>query len=302
MEETSGIVFDIERFSTHDGPGIRTVVFLKGCPLRCQWCASPESQERAPQMGFLQNQCVGCERCVRNCPQGEYFHRNHMPDFQKCVRCFHCAEDCLPGARVIYGKRLSAGEVVAKAAEDLPFYLSSGGGVTLTGGEVSAQPDFASEILSRCHEKGIHTAIETCGFAPWESFEKVIRFTDCLMFDLKCMDSAVHKRYTGVGNESILANAAAASRLVGEMIIRVPVIPGVNDSPDNFLRMAEFVTGKLRGVKQVDLLPYHSMGASKAANIGRRYPFEAPYEIDDARLRTLSGILTEAGLSVRVVR
>lgn len=300
QDSVSGIVFDIERFSTHDGPGIRTVVFLKGCPLHCMWCASPESQSPMPQMGFLSELCAACDRCVGICPGGSYFLRRKQPDFSGCEACFRCVETCLYHARVRYGVRMYAEEVVKKVKEDALFYKKSRGGVTLSGGEVSLQPQFAAAVLKKCRLEGIHTAIETCGFAEWERFHSVIQHVDYLMYDLKHMDSEIHRRYTGVGNEQILQNAKKASFVVSEMVVRMPVIPGVNDSIENAEKMGTFIREELHGVKRVDLLPYHSVGASKGSRIGKKYDFQPPYEIDEGRLALLRSTLKGFGLDVKI--
>lgn len=300
QEALSGIVFDIERFSTHDGPGIRTVVFLKGCPLRCQWCASPESQSPAPQMGFLSEICAGCGRCIDPCPQGDYFRTEGKPAFFACDACFQCVDACLANARVVYGTRMSVEEVVSKVKEDMLFYRKSHGGVTMTGGEVCLQADFAAAVLRECREAGIHTAIETCGFAKWEKVESVVRQVDYLMYDFKHMDSAVHKHYTGVGNEQILENAVRASEIVPEMVVRMPVIPGVNDSAENVTNMGAFIRQHMPRVNRVDLLPYHSIGESKGRHIGKAYPFKPPYELDAQRLEMLKTILKDSGFDARL--
>lgn len=300
MSSQSGVVFDIERFSVHDGPGIRTVVFLKGCALRCEWCANPESQDPRPQLGFFSEQCLGCNQCVSVCPQGDCFAQTGLPAFDKCIRCFKCRDLCLPEARVVYGQTLSVDEVMKKVRADKPFYASSGGGVTLSGGEAALQPDFAAAILKTCREEGIHTALESCGFVVPAAFERVVRHVDCLLFDLKCMDDAVHRRYTGGSNRQILENARLARRIVPEMIIRIPLIPGVNDSADNIRQTAAFIRSDLPGTTQIDLLPYHSMGKSKCLRIGKAYPFEPKGEITDEKLRAFQAIFASFDLTASI--
>lgn len=299
-QATRGTVFDIERFSVHDGRGIRTVVFLKGCPLRCQWCANPESNLVRPQIGFFPEKCVGCRMCAQVCPSGELFVTEGQVDWQGCVGCLKCVEQCLYEARIGYGRQMSAGEVVQKVLRDRVFYKNSDGGVTLSGGEVTMQPDFAAAILQLCRQEGIHTAIETCGFCSWSNMEKVLRHVDQLLYDFKCMDSEKHRRYTGVDNRVILENAVRASRMVEEMIVRWPVIPGVNDSEENALQMADFLRDRMPRVKRVDLLPYHSAGKSKCEHIGTEYGYSIPYELTAERTARLQDILCQAGLDAKV--
>ncbi len=269
----TGIVFDIERFAVHDGPGIRTVVFFKGCPLRCPWCANPESQLLSPQIGFIERNCVKCMSCVQVCPNAQTFVDIHCPDWNSCSACMQCVQVCLAGARVRYGRSISAEEVEEEVCRDAAFYENSGGGVTLSGGEACLQPDFAAAVLARCKENGIHTALETCGHIPWRDLEKVLRYVDCLLFDIKHMDTVEHTRHIGVGNELILENAQRACTVMDNMIIRVPVIPGFNESEEHMHRLGEFVNKELVTVRNIELLPYHSAGESKCTHIGRKYAY-----------------------------
>ncbi len=298
--QVCGTVFDIERFSVHDGRGIRTVVFLKGCPLKCGWCANPESNLVRPQIGFFPEKCVNCKMCTQVCPGSELFLTVGQVDWQRCTGCLQCVDQCLYEARIGYGKKMTADEVVKKVVRDKVFYGNSGGGVTLSGGEVTMQPDFAAAILQLCQREGIHTAIETCGFCTWQNMEKALRYVDQLLFDFKCMDPQRHRQYTGVDNDVILANAVRASEMVEEMIVRWPVIPGVNDSDKNAHLLAEFVCGKMPRVKRVDLLPYHSAGKSKCEHIGKEYGYSIPYELTAERTAQLQEILCRAGLDAKV--
>ncbi len=268
-----GIIFDIERFSVHDGPGIRTVVYLKGCPLKCPWCANPESQLISPQIGYVKGKCIGCMSCVQVCPNAQTFIKTHYPDWSGCSSCMQCVQVCLAGARVCYGRRMNVEEVVAEICKDLTFYKNFGGGVTLSGGESCLQADFAAAILAQCKENGINTALDTCGYIPWNTMEKVLRHVDYLLYDIKHMDTVEHKKFIGVGNELIIENAQRACTVVNDMIIRVPVIPGFNESEEHMCRLEEFVRTKLSSVKSIELLPYHSAGESKCAYIGRKYEY-----------------------------
>lgn len=298
--QVTGTVFDIERFSVHDGRGIRTVVFLKGCPLRCGWCANPESSIVRPQIGFFPEKCAFCKSCSKVCPSGELFVTAGKVDWQNCIGCLECVDACLYEARIAYGRTMTAGEVVKRILRDKVFYENSGGGVTLSGGEVCMQPDFAAAILYLCQQEGIHTAIETSGFANWKNVEKIICHVDQLLFDFKCMDPEKHRKYTGVENTGILENACRASELVPEMVVRWPVIPGVNDSEENARQLAAFVLSNMPRVKRVDLLPYHSAGKSKCEHIGKEYGYDIPYELSKDAVDQLQEILLKAGLDAKV--
>lgn len=299
-EEQQGIIFDVERFSLHDGTGCRTVVYLKGCPLHCVWCANPESQLMEPQIGFYREKCAFCKNCVAVCPQGERFFKEGAVPWDACRGCQKCTEVCAYEARVAYGKIVRAKEVVEQVLRDRIFYKHSDGGVTLSGGEVCLQPEFSKAILYLCQKEGIHTAIETTGFCAQEQFKSILPYVDQLLYDFKCMDSKTHKKYTGVGNEKILENAIFASKVVREMIVRFPVIPGVNDTEENVNAMADFLLKKMPRVKCVDLLPYHSVGKSKCEKIGKVYNYEPPYELTEERIKELSAILCERGLEARI--
>lgn len=300
LAQVTGTVFDIERFSVHDGRGIRTVVFLKGCPLRCPWCANPESKSVKPQIGFFRDKCAFCKECAKVCPEGEVFVTEGRISWDKCIGCLECVDRCLYEARVAYGRIMTAGEVVQRILRDRVFYQNSQGGVTLSGGEVCLQPEFSAAILALCQKEGIHTAIETSGFASWSNVEKIVRHVDQLLFDFKCMDPEKHRHFTGVDNKVILENAVKAARIVPEMVIRWPVIPGANDSEENARAMAAFITGNMPRVKRVDLLPYHSAGASKCERIGKEYGYQIPYELTSERTGQLQQILLDAGLDARV--
>jgi pyruvate formate lyase activating enzyme len=268
----SGIVFDFQRFSLHDGPGIRTLVFLKGCPLRCRWCANPESQSARPQLWYQRDKCSYCLRCTASCPRGGEFASTREIPWEDCADCeMPCVELCLQGAKKKVGTRMGVDEVVAVLRRDKVFYANSGGGVTMGGGEMSMQPDFAADILAGCRAEGIHTAIETCGLSAWVDFERILRNVDLLLFDLKHMDSAAHREGTGVGNETILANIVKGARMVRETIVRLPLIPGFNDGEGNIERMGSFIRDELPSVRRIEILPYHSTGESKSECVGREY-------------------------------
>ena len=252
----TGRVFDIQRFSIYDGPGIRTAVFLKGCPLRCRWCHNPESQRAAPELLFYAHKCVSCGACAAVCGN------THTPE---CTACGRCVAVCSHGAREISGYEITPEDAMAKALRDRPFYETSGGGVTLTGGEPLAQPAFAGALLRLCRDNGVNTAMETCGYAPWQTLEALLPLVDHLYFDLKGIDPALHERNTGVANDRILENAERVKRAGVNVTFRMPYIPGCND--------VELAAVKaFAGAFPLQLMPYHATGEGKYAALGRPYP------------------------------
>jgi len=301
-QKHEGIVFDIQRYSIHDGPGIRTVVFLKGCPLRCLWCCNPESQLTNLQLGFIQNKCIGCLECIKVCPNKALLfdkEKGFFLDNELCVLCGKCSEACYPGARIIIGKKMSVDEVISEVIKDKSFYARSNGGVTLSGGEVLLQWGFAKEILKECKELSIHTTIETSGYGKWEYFNQVLEYTDLVLYDLKHMDSAEHKKLTGVDNRLILENALKASKRAREMIIRMPLIPGINTSKDNIANLVKFVS-TLKKVTEIDILPYHKLGVSKYNQIGQTYKLPNINPPTEQEINEIVKIIQGHGFLVKV--
>lgn len=269
-----GWVLNIERYTLHDGPGIRTTVFLKGCPLRCLWCSNPESQMGTPEIVYFEDKCVGCGRCVPVCPQNAIVQ--DKPDapvrilYDRCDGCGQCIESCYVEALTLAGEKMTAEEVVAIVERDWPFYKHSKGGVTLSGGEALAQPEFSAEIFRQCQEKGIHTAIQTSGQASLKSLQKVLPYLDLVIFDIKHLDNPTHQKLTGVANDQILENLAYINSSGTPIVIQVPLIPGLNDSEENLAGLAQLVKS-LPSALGLSLLSYHTLGTTKYRCTGREY-------------------------------
>lgn len=302
-----GIVFDIRRYSIHDGPGIRTTVFLKGCPLSCWWCHNPEGQARGIELIFRETRCIRCGACFDACPHGAVSREGEIPatDKTKCVICGSCAAVCYAEARETVGREMEADEVVAEVERDTPFYEESGGGVTFSGGEPLAQSEFLLGLLRACKDKGIHTAIDTCGLASWKTFEIIRNYVDLFMYDLKLMDEAAHRQFTGVSNDLIVRNLIALSqekplRPANNIILRVPVIPGINDDDESIRQIGAFAA-TLPHLDAIDLLPYHQMGLDKYARLGRTYRLQEMRPPSGSRIAEIAGLLREFGLSVVTV-
>ena len=286
QHESSGMVYNIQRYSIHDGPGIRTTVFLKGCPLRCFWCQNPESQKSFPELFATAEKCVSCGACVAACPNHASVFNSEgvvVVDRSKCTCCGKCAEICPNDARSVMGKRMTVEEVVSVVRKDINFYKTSNGGVTVSGGDSVAQPDFACAILKKCREEGIHTTIETSAYARWEVFERILANTDLVYMDIKCIDRELHKKCTGVYNDMILENAKKTAELGKPMLIRTPVIPGFNDDPAELEKIADFVKNELHQ-ERMELLKYNKLCMSKYIRLDREY--EGATDTDDEELES----------------
>jgi len=287
MEECRGMVFNIQRFSTHDGPGIRTTVFLKGCNLRCAWCHNPESWSARPQIQYFADRCLHCGWCEKACIYGVGISEQGRTGTEKCTACGACVEACVSGALKLSGETWESEALASHLEKDVDYYRQSGGGVTCSGGEPLLQPDFVAALFKALKSRGIDTALDTAGNVPFSVFEKVLPWTDLILLDAKSMDSEIHKRYTGAGNELILDNMAKLMRTDKQIHIRVPVISGVNDSLENMLRLREMI-GNSENVKEVRLLPYHAMGRDKAASLNIEMEiFERPDEEKMERLKAV---------------
>jgi pyruvate formate lyase activating enzyme len=266
MDDVKGIIFNIQRYSIHDGPGIRTTVFMKGCPLGCMWCQNPESKELRSEIFYNRERCVGCGKCLPTCPEKaiQLYEGRSKTNRELCEGCGTCVDVCPHEARSLIGRNVSAAEVFNEVNKDVIFYQRSGGGVTLSGGEPTVQPDFAISLLKLCKNAGIHTAIDTCGHVPWETMERILSHIDLVLYDFKHMNPAEHKRGTGASNNLILDNVKKIHHQCAiPLIARVAIIPGYNDSTGNIESIARFISNELTPSINVHLLPYHRLGESK---------------------------------------
>jgi pyruvate formate lyase activating enzyme len=292
-------VFNTMRFSIHDGPGIRTTVFLKGCPLRCAWCHNPESQDFRPCIMLFAERCRLCGDCVEACPRhgiGDPAVGLKIPE--ECDACGSCAGACVAGARELAGRQTTVAELMDELRRDIIFFDESGGGITISGGEPLAQPEFTRGLLAACREQGIHSVLDTCGFVAPEVFASVSALADLVLYDLKAMDSRTHFRFTGVPNETILANLRALARTGKPVIVRFPLIPGVNDNSEELAALSSFVHSC--GLSRLDVLPYHRIGTGKYARLGGSAQTRVFEEPPAERLDEVAGVFRREGLHVRI--
>lgn len=270
MASKTGVVFNVQRFSIHDGPGIRTTVFFKGCSLDCPWCSNPESKRREPEFFLNDLKCVLCGNCAKVCGEGAIAadEKSRVVDRARCSLCLDCADACLTGAITRVGKECGIDEIMREVMSDELFYKNSGGGVTLSGGEPLAQCEFALELLKECKAKGLHTALDTCGFAKWDAIEEILEFTDLVLYDIKHVDSEKHREACGVGTELIVENAKKITGMK-EMWVRVPVIPGFSSKREDVAAILDFV--RSLNPEKLSLLPYHNTGRHKYERLGIPY-------------------------------
>jgi pyruvate formate lyase activating enzyme len=290
----TGRVFNVQRYSLHDGPGIRTTVFLKGCPARCLWCHNPESQAFEPEVVKIETRCVGCGTCETVCPHGA-----PPPGSGLCTACGECIEACPAGARELVGRETTVDAVMDEVWLDRIFFEESGGGVTFSGGEPLAQLAFLRALLEASRTHGLHTTVDTCGFAPPDDLLGLVPLVDLFLFDVKLVDDARHREMTGLPTGPILANLRALAAAHPSVWIRVPIVPGHTDGEDDVEAIARLVAG-LRGIRRVSLLPFHGTGAAKARRLGRPFPLESLAPPPPERMEALAGLFRDRGLTVSI--
>ncbi len=294
----TGTIFDIQKYSLHDGPGIRTLVFMKGCPMRCRWCSNPESQKTGVQVGYTQKNCIRCGKCAAVCPDRAIQGPDYGIIRERCTGCSKCAAVCPVQAKKMIGSQVTVEELMEIIAEDRLFYRNSGGGATIGGGEPALQSAFVNQLLKRCRQESISTCIETCAYAEAEQFEETIEYADLVLFDLKHMNSAKHKSLTGAGNEKILRNAYRLKK-DQPVIFRVPLIPGLNDSFKNLEETVLFAA-QFENAQRVELLPYHSLGESKYQWIGEDYELSGLQTYSEEQKQELSRWIADQNYPIEI--
>lgn len=291
----TGDIFDIQRFSIHDGPGIRTTVFFKGCPLQCMWCHNPESRTSERQLAFYSNKCIGCGKCIVACPNGAITMEANRVDRGKCLVCGACAEACPAEALKMIGKKQSVEEVLKVVLRDMPFYKTSKGGATISGGEPTYQFDFLICLLQAFKENGLHTAIETCGMTTTDKISAVMEYCDLFLVDIKAVDNSKHKKLCGADNTQVLQIARFIAESEKEVVFRTPIVPGCNDSENDITMLGEFIKS-LPGNRPLELMPYHKIGSGKYEALGMVY--QLPEVESPENLSELKRTLKDMGVNV----
>lgn len=296
----SADIINIQKYSIHDGPGIRTTVFFKGCPLNCWWCHNPESQNKGPEIMFFKERCTGCGSCFKGCPANaiELIEGYPVVNESNCTLCGKCSDFCLSNARELVGKDITVKNLMKEIIKDEVFYEESNGGVTFSGGEPLMHADYLSNVLKICKDKGIHTAVDTCGYAVWEQFEKIVDKVDLFLFDIKHMNNEKHIKYMGVENVIILENLKKLSERGSNIYIRLPIIAGVNDDDENIDKAVDFLS-KLN-IIHVNLLPYHKMGMDKYRRLNIEYKLSGLEKPSDEVINKIAEKFKSAGIKIKI--
>lgn len=302
-ETIQDMIFDIMHFAIHDGPGIRTTIFLKGCPLHCLWCHNPEGISRQPQLVFTSQKCIGCGHCLEICSQGahQFVNGQHLIDRKRCLVCGTCVKDCYANALELVGRLLTVGEVMREVLRDRVFYETSGGGMTLSGGEPLLQYRFIRALLRAAKAEGVHTALDTSGFACWEQLEELLPSLDLILYDLKHMNRERHITLTGVPNEQILDNLHRLDDVGQPIWIRIPLIPDQNDEESNYHALGQFLS-RLKHIERIEILRYHRLAESKYERIGWVYPLQGLEPATEEETKSRRQILLSYGLSQTIIQ